>query len=212
MVKANGQLRVTMTRDDGTEERILEAARAVFLRRGMAGARMQEIADEAGVNKALLHYYFRSKEKLALAVFRSAAAQIIPRIYAILGSPEALEEKVRAVIAVELEFLERHPYFPGYVVSEIHYHPDLVRQVFGERGAPPLDVLREQLREQIAAGRMRPIGIDQFMVNLMSLLLFPFVARPVFAFLLNLEGGRFDDFIEDRKATLADFFLRGLRP
>jgi TetR/AcrR family transcriptional regulator len=201
-----------MGSEDGTEERILEAARAVFLRRGMAGARMQEIADEARVNKALLHYYFRSKEKLALAVFRGAAAQIIPRISAILGSPDPLEEKVRAVIAVELEFLERHPYFPGYVVSEIHYHPDLVRQMFAERGAPPLEVLREQLRERIEAGTMRPIGVEQFMVNLMSLLLFPFVARPVFAYLLNLEGDRFGEFIEERKMTLADFFLRGLRP
>ena len=61
-----------------TEARILEAAHRVFVRRGVAAARTQEIADEAGVNKALLHYYYRSKEKLANAVFLQAARAMFP--------------------------------------------------------------------------------------------------------------------------------------
>src|SRR2546426_10751847 len=65
-------------RDRDTERRILDAAHAVFVRRGTAGARMQEIAAEAGVNQALLHYYFRSKEQLAQAAFSSAASQFMP--------------------------------------------------------------------------------------------------------------------------------------
>jgi TetR/AcrR family transcriptional regulator len=199
-------------KDAQTEERILTAAHRVFVRSGLSGARTQEIADEAGVNKALLHYYFRSKEKLALAVFRTAAARILPRLYMILGSDGAIEEKVHAVVAAELEFLEEHPYLPGYVVSEIHYHPELVLQVFGERGPPPLDRLRAQLAAQAEAGAIRPIAAEQFVANLMGLLFFPFVARPVLAFMLGLDGERFDEFIAERKATLADFFLRGLRP
>jgi TetR/AcrR family transcriptional regulator len=198
--------------DRETEERILTAAHAVFLRRGMSGARTQEIADEAGVNKALLHYYFRTKEKLARAVFRNAAGQLLPRVYVILASEAPLERKVREVIAFELEFLSEHPYLPGYVASEIHYHPELVLEVFGERGPPPLERMGAQLREEAAAGAIRPIAPEQFVVNLMSLLFFPFVARPALAFLLGLEGERFAGFIAERKATLAEFFLHGLRP
>jgi TetR/AcrR family transcriptional regulator len=178
----------------------------------MSGARTQEIADEAGVNKALLHYYFRSKEKLARAVFRTAAGQLLPNVYRILGSEASLEEKVREVVEFELEFLKEHPYLPGYVASEIHYHPELVLEVFGERGPPPLERLRAQLEEEAAAGAIRPIAPEQFVANLMSLLFFPFVARPALGFMLGLEGDRFSDFIEERKATLADFFLGGLRP
>ena len=78
-------------RDGDTERRILQAARTVFVRRGTAGARMQEIAAEAGVNQALLHYYFRSKQRLAEAVFREAAARLVPAVLTLLGSEASLE-------------------------------------------------------------------------------------------------------------------------
>jgi TetR/AcrR family transcriptional regulator len=198
--------------NEQTEAKILEAARAVFLRSGMSGARMQEIADEAGVNKALLHYYFRSKEGLSRAVFHSAAGELLPRVFMLLGADVPLEQKVREVIAFELQFLSEHPYLPGYVASEIHYHPELVLEVFRARGAPPLDRLRAQLAAEAEAGRIRPIAVEQFMANLMSLLFFPFVARPALGFMLDLGTDGFAAFMEDRKAGLADFFLSGLRP
>jgi TetR/AcrR family transcriptional regulator len=198
--------------DSETEARILSAAHAVFLRRGMSGARTQEIADEAGVNKALLHYYFRTKEKLARAVFRSAVAQILPRVFAIMGSDASLEQKVRDIVSVELDFLEKHPYLPGYVVSEIHYHPDLVLEVFGERGPPPLGKLAAQLEEAAATGAIRPIAPEQFVANLMSLVLFPFVARPLLGLMLGMERDWFAAFLDERREMLADFILRGLRP
>src|SRR5262252_8411688 len=85
------------TRDGDTERRILDAAHAVFVQRGTAGARMQDIARAAGVNQALLHYYFRSKDRLAEAVFRRTAAQFMPRIIAVMASDVPLEQKVERV-------------------------------------------------------------------------------------------------------------------
>src|SRR5437867_8601608 len=93
------------TRDRGTEARILDAAHAVFLRRGTAGARMQEIAAEAGVNQALLHYYFRSKDRLAKAAFERAASQLMPAVIQVLGSDGDLEHKVARVIDLEIDHL-----------------------------------------------------------------------------------------------------------
>src|SRR5260221_3636388 len=87
------------TKDGDTEGRILDAAHAVFVRRGTAGARMQEIAAEAGVNQALLHYYFRSKEQLAHAAFARAASQFLPAIVDVMASGAELEEKVARVVA-----------------------------------------------------------------------------------------------------------------
>src|SRR3954470_9902711 len=92
-------------RDGDTERRILDAAHRVFMRGGTAGARTQEIAAEAGVNSALLHYYFRTKERLATAVFHRAAGELFPAVAGILASDVSLEEKVRQVIAVELDRL-----------------------------------------------------------------------------------------------------------
>src|SRR3954471_10683573 len=114
--------RTRTLRDGRTEQRILDAAHAVFVRRGTAGARMQEIAKEAGVNQALLHYYFRSKERLSTAVFAQFATRLFPALIEILGGDAPLDEKVDRVIALYLANLTRNPFLPGYLLSELHHH------------------------------------------------------------------------------------------
>ena len=128
-------------RDGQTEQRILDAAHAVFLRSGTAGARTQEIAKAAGVNQALVHYYFRTKEQLASAVFRRAARDAFPTIIGVLASDLGLEDKVREVIRVELDHLSRTPGLPGYVLSELHHHADRPAQFLEAlMGQAPADV------------------------------------------------------------------------
>src|SRR5690349_15659112 len=107
MVKQVGKRprRAAPERDGDTERRILDAAHVVFMRSGTAGARTQEIAVEAGVNSALLHYYFRSKDRLAEAVFTRAAGELFPAVAGVLMSDLPLEQKVRKVIEVELDRL-----------------------------------------------------------------------------------------------------------
>src|SRR5947207_12714819 len=117
-------------RDGPTEQRILDAAHAVFIRLGTAGARTQEIAKEAGVNSALLHYYFRTKERLAEAVFKRAAGQLLPAVIGILASDLELENKVTQVVQVELTQLSAAPYLPGYILSELAHHPERAAQLF----------------------------------------------------------------------------------
>src|SRR5437870_386929 len=117
-------------RDGLTEQRILDAAHAVFLRRGTAGARMQEIAAEAGVNQALLHYYFRTKERLSHGAFERAAMQLMPAVIGVLSSSDLdLDAKVTRVVGLELDHLTRAPYLPGYIISELTHHPERVRQL-----------------------------------------------------------------------------------
>ncbi len=201
-----------MTDDKESRERILDAAHTIFLRRGTASARTQEIADEAGVNKALLHYYFGSKEALAEEVFRRAIGDFFPRFFAILGSGLSLEDKVAKVVESYLDFLSSRPYLPGYVVSEMHVHPERIRAVFAERGPAPLDVITRQIDERVAAGTMRPIAIEQFVMNLVSLIVYPFVVRPALEIVLQVDGERFDAFMAERRGTLPEFFLNALRP
>src|SRR5689334_9313447 len=167
-----------------TEKRILDAARKVFLVKGMDGARMQEIADEAGVNKALLHYYFRSKDRLSDAVFQRVAKGIFSRLSETAGSDLELEDKVRRLIDIYLDQLSRTPYVPGYVISELNQHPeralqflDAVRPAHGPAGVPAfLLKLGGQIQERVRAGSMRPISPRQFIANLASLCVFPFAA------------------------------------
>ena len=206
--------------DRHTEQRILDAAHTIFVRRGTAGARMQEIAEEAGVNKALVHYYFRNKSRLAEAVFRRVASGLFASAGAILGSDDDLETKVRRIVGLYLDQLSRTPYAPGYVISELNQHPerakqllDAVRQLRDDAMAPDfIETLARQLRAEARKHSIRAIAPEQFIVNLVSLCIFPFAARPLLCTVLQLDDAGFARFVDDRKRTLPAFFLNALRP
>jgi TetR/AcrR family transcriptional regulator len=196
-----------MVESSDTEERILDAAHAVFLRRGTAGARMQEVADEAGVNKALLHYYFRSKDRLARAM-------------ELLGSEATLEEKVRGIVALEVDVLRANPFLPGFVLSELTHHPERIRRLFetvlgtelGRMGERVRGRIGDQLAAGAEAGRLRPMTPEAFLMNLISMVIFPFAARPLLTVLMGVDDGEFDGLMARRKESLPEFFLNAMRP
>ena len=181
---------------------------------------MQEIAREAGVNPALLHYYFRSKERLADAVFQRAATQLLPNLVRILASDADLEAKVAQVVELELTRLSATPYLPGYVISELTHHPQRIQQLFASViGMAPAEVgamvrarLGAQIDDRVRAGRMQPIDAEQFIVNLLALCIFPFAAKPMLMALLGLDEQGFTAFIDRRRQELAPFFVRAVRP
>ncbi|HTJ21363.1 MAG TPA: helix-turn-helix domain-containing protein [Gemmatimonadaceae bacterium] len=210
----------SVQRDRDTEQRILDAANTVFVRRGTAGARMQEVAEEAGVNKALVHYYFRNKSRLAEAVFRRVASGLFASAGAILGSDVDLETKVQRIIALYLDQLARTPYAPGYVIGELNQHPDrakqlldVVRRLRDDAMTPDfVATLATQLRSEARKHNIRAIPAEQFIVNLVSLCIFPFAAKPMLCTVLQLDDKGFARFVDDRKRTLPAFFLNALRP
>ena len=207
-------------RDGDTEQRILDAAHAVFVRRGTAGTRMQEIAAEAGVNQALLHYYFRNKEHLARAAFERAAKGFMPAVVQVIASDGELEDKVRRIIDLELDHLSRAPYLPGYIIGEVTHHPERAAQLIGavtgltpqDLGPRVLGTLRRQIEARVKAGAMRPIAPESFVVNLMALCIFPFAVRPMVQAMLGMDDRRFGQFIARRHEDLPAFFLGALRP
>ncbi|MHB1223376.1 MAG: TetR family transcriptional regulator [Gemmatimonadaceae bacterium] len=209
--------------DRDTEEKILSAARTVFVRRGTAGARMQEIAAEAGVNQALLHYYFRTKERLAEAVFAEAAGRVAPSIARVLASGASIEEKVERFVHIYIDNIRERPFLPGYILSEMHHRPERLRALLnGARiegtdsavaiAARVMATLGRQLDELAASGSIRPISPEQFLVNLIALSVFPFVARPALEIVYGLDDEAFGRFLDERRATLPAFILNALRP
>lgn len=207
-------------RDGDTEQRILEGARRVFMRRGTAGARMQEIAEEAGVNQALLHYYFRSKDGLAAAVFREAAGRLLPAISQLMGSDLPLEEKVELFVHLYTDMVRQNPFIPGYVVAELHHHPERMPDLIGQAAGTSRDgfvrsflaKLAAQIEERVAAGTMRRIAPEQFIVNLLGLTMFPFITRPMLTVMLGLDDAAFDRFVEERRDQIPRLVLDSLRP
>lgn len=203
-----------------TETRILSAARAVFTRAGTAGARMQDIAREAGVNQALLHYYFRSKQALADRVLREAAAALFTALPGTIRPDAPLEQLLRAFVQAYIDTMRRTPFLPAYVAAEAHHNPQRVAAIIESiTGSNPSRESPQLLRRiqamvdaRVAAGEMRAIKAEQLMVNMMSLLAFPFVARSVLAGVYAMDDAAFERFLDERRDELPRFLLNALRP
>ena len=207
-----------MINDQDTEQRILQAARKVFVQRGTAGARMQEIAEEAGVNQALLHYYFRSKQHLSEAVFAETAGRMFPAIIAILGSDDSLSDKIDKVVETYLDNMMRSPFLPGYILSELHHHPERIPKLLGNLAgksfasaiAPALEKLDKQLAAEAKRNHTRRISAEQFLTNLLSLCVFPFAARPMLSAAFGFDDEGFARFIAARRKELPQFIMNAL--
>lgn len=203
-----------------TEARILDAAHRVFTRKGTAGARMQDIAEEAGVNQALLHYYFRSKDRLATEVFRRVATQLMPRVASTLVSDVPLADKIERIVHAYIDTIRERPFVPAYIVAELHHHPDrLIELLEQSLPAPPAMVvggmlarLQAQIDAEAAAGRLRPIAAPHLILNTIGLCVFPFLARPMIAVALAADEAAFDRLLDERRRDLPGFILNALRP
>ncbi|MCX6234733.1 MAG: helix-turn-helix domain containing protein [Bacteroidetes bacterium] len=193
-----------------TEKLILEAARKVFIRKGYAGSTLQEIAIEAGINKALLHYYFRSKDRLFDAIFREAFIRFIPRAGEIIFSDEDFPKKIEAFVHFYLNMLNENPHIPQFIIHELNVNPEHVIILLKELGLA-YDGMIDLIEDEIIKGNIRPISPHHFLVNLFSMCVFPFVARQILQkTILTDYGDDFDRFLEERKREIPAFIINSI--
>lgn len=198
--------------DKGAEQRILAAARKVFTTKGMAGARMQEIADEAGINKALLHYYFRDKDKLFEAIFMDEAQKFFPKINAIFQSDDPLFEKIETFVREYIDEMIENPYLPWFVLNEINMDPDrFMSKMLGETYRPKPAKFLEQIGMEIKKGTIKKINPVHLLMNLLSMTIFPFIARPMITRNLQMSELQFRKAMEERKKEIPKFIIDSIR-
>lgn len=195
-----------------TEENILNAARKVFIRKGFEGARMQEIANEAGINKALLHYYFRTKERLFEQIFSEAFNQIRPAFLAALQPETDIKKFVKTFVASYFTLLNQMPYLPNFVIGELNRDPQRLVKLLGKQQIP-VEAIRAMIQREIDNNNMHYIDPRHFMVHTISLIVFPFVARPIItALFLDHNPDAYQQFINARQEEVTTFILRSIEP
>ena len=197
-------------KDNTTESEILEAAKRIFQRKGLFGARMQEIADEAGINKALLHYYYRSKQLLFEAVFKQAFNLMGPKLNEVLNADLGLEEKIRAFTSNYISFVIKHPYLPNFIIQELNSNPEFVEKLVAEKNFPNISKFKTQVDELVAAKKIRPISPEQLFINVMALNIFPFIGAPLLKGFTNMDDENYTQLLEDRKTQAADFIINAI--
>ena len=202
---------VKVKKEQNTEERILSAAKKIFLREGMAGARMQDIADEAGINKAMLHYYFRNKEKLFEKIFTELSQHFFPRLVKIFESDESLFRKIESFVEEYIDQMRRTPYLPIFVLNEVNRQPEtFIKKMMGNR-RPPVKKFIEDIQAEVRNGVIKPLNPLQLLLNIISLCVFPFVARPMFQLVTNIDKAMFDKILEQRKGEVSKFIIDAIK-
>lgn len=190
---------------ENTEQKIIDAARIVFILKGMDGARMQEIADEAGINKALLHYYFRSKTKLFDRVFIETFAEIAQLIGGIVQNCNSIEQLIDQMVTGYISLLKAKPFVPDFVLHELNRNPQIIVQQIKLNGINFLK-FNELIDQAVKQQLIRPIHPIHFVVNILSLCVFPFVAKPIImGFMLNDDENMYNQFIDERIDHVTSF-------
>ena len=193
-------------KDSSTEQRILDAAKEVFMQFGLYGARMQDIADKAEINKALLHYYFRSKEKLFDAVFEGALEKYFAQLAVMAEINLPIEERVHKYIDNVFKFYEEYPQMSMFIIKEIQINPELFKEKVEKMKRDQKFLLVPALIEAIAKGEINEIDPVIFIINLHSLCAYPFLASPLFKAMIKKAGHKWTNSTFDQiKESVKEF-------
>ena len=199
-------------KDKNTEQVILQTARKIFIQKGLAGARMQDIADQAGFNKALVHYYFTSKEKLFDLVFEQEMSNLFSNLVAILSSDLPLFEKIENIVSLDIDRLTQFPGLPIFVLNEMSRNPEVIlKRVKKIPVQKVMDGFQKQINSEIKKGTIKKITADQLFINIQSLCIFPFIARPMIKGLLQFDDKTYLAMIEKRKTEVAQFIISAIK-
>jgi TetR/AcrR family transcriptional regulator len=194
-----------------TEKRILEAAKTVFIANGLDGTSMQQIADKASINKSLLHYYFRNKEKLFNAVFSYAFQQFVPQIQEILDSSSSIFVKIEKIVAEYIGMLMKNKFIPAFVLHEINRNPERLFAIMQDSGMDP-KIIVDQFVAEISKGNIRPVDPKHLIVNILSMCIFPIAARPLIQRILySNDPAAYQQFLEERKKTVTEFIIHAIQ-
>ena len=173
-----------------TEERILEAAKKIFVRDGLQGARMQDIADLAQINRAMLHYYFRDKEMLSEKVMKSVALKFIEGFKINLNSELSFEEKVDFYISSEIEFAYSNPKAMVFALHESSKDPDFFKKIYPEN--KPSTIFKEQIKEAYEKGEVITKDSKEFVFMVSSMCMFPFIAGPIYMMIFKWDESKWE--------------------
>jgi AcrR family transcriptional regulator len=196
------------------KEKILKAALDVFIAKGKDGARMHEIADRAGVNKAMLFYYYTSKDLLYAEVLRTNILEIITSIKNIFISEDDSKKKVEQIVNAYIDFFDNHPHLPKLILREIASNGSDLAQVIGElkqqlEGDIPhkfVSLIQNNLSDNYA----QTIDAKQTIISIIGMSIIYFIGKPIIDILLEIENVDHDEFIQQRKKNIMFILRHGL--
>jgi len=197
---------------ENTEEKIIEAANSVFEKKGYDGTKMQEIADKAGINKALLHYYFRSKDKLFEMIFGLAFRKLIGELEFLFDTGIPVKDKISIFVDKHTDFIGMNRHLPLFIINEVNRRPEifvkLLEGIYEKDNR--LNKLLKQIDEETKAGILKPFDPRQIFLNIIAMNIFPFAAKPLVKGILRMDEDDFGRFIAERKKIVTEIIINSI--
>jgi len=190
-------------KNNSTEEKIKASARKMFHQKGFAGTRTRDIAEESGINLALLNYYFRSKEKLFQLIMSESLDEFFSSLHSVFNDPvTSFEEKIEAVVKNYVEKMTENPNIPLFILSELRNNPDQLIKKVNAKKVFLQSIFLAQLDDEIKANRINAIEPMHFIMNLLGMTVFPFVASPMMKSIGDIDQENFDTLMDERKKLI----------
>ncbi len=200
-----------MTKD--IETTILKAASSVFVKEGYDGARMNVIAEKAGINKALLHYYFRSKDHLFQMVFERVMHDFFSGLFRDISVDTDFRSYLENFVTVYLNSISKKPYVTRFMIWELGHGSgkvnDLINRIMKKWEMNEIPVITA-VRRAVERGEIQDIDPIHLFISLIALCIFPFAARPILE--NKVEGLKVlsKEFVEARKEAIIDLVWNGI--
>jgi TetR/AcrR family transcriptional regulator len=204
-----------MEKNKDAEKDIINAARKVFYNKGFKEASMRDIATEANVNLAMVNYYFRSKENLFYIIFDEAFGILYNKI-AEIAKKESVDiiEKIKTIINEYSDFFNKQPHILIFILGEVFRNPEKIgiriRSKLQQSNA--FSVLNKQFETAIINGIIKPVSTLSVLINILSLIIFPLLAKPLINEALNIDSNVMDSILESRKQDVADIIINSISP
>lgn len=192
----------SVSEEADTERLIKETAKNLLFKQGLLKATTQDIADEAGVNRALIHYYFRSREQMMRILLDEAMGEKRKRARGALASDLPFRQKIAQYIDTIVDFNLAYPYLENFIISETVRDPQRTEAYCAQNSSRSSDLIREQLAEEITAGRLAPITPEHFLVNLLALCNYPLHAKPILKTIHGMSEEAYGQFLTERKRVI----------
>ncbi len=197
------KIKATEIKDTSTEEKIKNAARTVFQRKGFAATRTRDIAEEAGINLALLNYYFRSKEKLFEIVMFETLSGFVQGMTSVFNNEKTtFEKKIELLAENYINMGIEYPDVPMFILSEIRNRPEDLFNKFPAKQMISNSVFVQQFQEKAAENKINEPNLMQFMMTLMGLIIFPILGQPFVSAIGGLNNAQFIQLMQERKKLI----------
>ena len=199
-----------MAKDSKTEQHLKDTARRLFLKEGKMLATTQEIADAAGMNRTLLHYYFRSRDQLFDTVFQEALMKLRVRFHEVIGSNVVFRDKIERLIEVFYEELTELPYLETFIALQLNQEPERYQEMFVHLpgGKERIKCFLKEIQQEMEKGTIPEMKPINYFINLFSLMAYPYVARPIYKNMFALSDAAYNKLLPERKEIILSLLFK----